>query len=43
LWDFWVNRAGRTELGLSIFGNPYGYTVQGEMFVEGKQVNQDHR
>jgi len=31
--------AGRTELGLSIFGNPYGYTVQGEMFVEGKQVN----
>ncbi|HPZ45296.1 MAG TPA: sugar ABC transporter ATP-binding protein [Coprothermobacter proteolyticus] len=31
--------AGRTELGLSIFGNPYGYIVQGEMFVEGKQVN----
>jgi len=31
--------AGRTELGLSIFGNPYGYIVQGEVFVEGKQVN----
>jgi putative multiple sugar transport system ATP-binding protein len=31
--------AGRTELGLSIFGNPYKYTVQGEMYLHGKPVH----
>ncbi|WP_425315991.1 ATP-binding cassette domain-containing protein [Thermobacillus xylanilyticus] len=28
--------SGRTELALSIFGNPKGYRLQGEMLVEGK-------
>lgn len=30
--------AGRTELALSIFGNPAGYRLKGEMFVKGKKV-----
>ncbi len=29
--------AGRTELALSIFGNPDGYRVSGELFVKGVQ------
>lgn len=29
--------AGRTELALSIFGNPDGYRVNGEMYIGGKQ------
>ena len=31
--------AGRTELALSIFGNPDGYRVNGEMYVNGKKVH----
>lgn len=34
--------SGRTELALSLFGNPAGYHVSGEMFVEGKKVNFSH-
>jgi putative multiple sugar transport system ATP-binding protein len=29
--------AGRTELALSIFGNPDGYQVNGELFIKGVQ------
>ncbi|PAT01718.1 ABC transporter ATP-binding protein [Candidatus Izimaplasma bacterium ZiA1] len=31
--------AGRTELAHSIFGNPYGYQVSGEVLVEGKNID----
>ncbi len=31
--------AGRTELALSVFGNPKGYKVTGEIYVEGKLMN----
>ncbi|UOE96775.1 sugar ABC transporter ATP-binding protein [Fervidobacterium islandicum] len=31
--------AGRTELALSLFGNPKGYIVEGEMFFDGKKVH----
>ncbi len=31
--------AGRTELALSVFGNPKGYKVSGEIYVEGKLMN----
>lgn len=31
--------SGRTELALSIFGNPDGYRVSGEMFVKGQKVH----
>lgn len=31
--------AGRTELGLSLFGNPYRYFVQGEIFLNGQRVH----
>lgn len=34
--------AGRTELALSIFGNPDGYDIEGEMYVEGKPVKFPH-
>ncbi|MFP4394580.1 MAG: ATP-binding cassette domain-containing protein [Anaerolineales bacterium] len=34
--------SGRTELALSIFGNPDGYRLSGELFVGGKQVNFGH-
>jgi putative multiple sugar transport system ATP-binding protein len=34
--------AGRTELALSIFGNPEGYRVQGEMFIRGKKMQFKH-
>jgi len=31
--------SGRTELALSLFGNPSGFIVDGEIFVEGKKRN----
>ncbi|MCD4674290.1 MAG: ATP-binding cassette domain-containing protein [Anaerolineaceae bacterium] len=34
--------SGRTELALSIFGNPDGYKVSGEVVVKGKEVNFRH-
>ena len=34
--------AGRTELALSLFGNPKGYHINGEMFVKGKKVHFTH-
>jgi ABC-type sugar transport system ATPase subunit len=34
--------SGRTELALSLFGNPKGYRTHGEMFVKGKQVHFTH-
>jgi len=34
--------SGRTELALSIFGNPSGYRVNGEMFVKGNRTNFAH-
>uniref|UniRef100_A0A7V4KCN1 Sugar ABC transporter ATP-binding protein n=1 Tax=Fervidobacterium pennivorans TaxID=93466 RepID=A0A7V4KCN1_FERPE len=30
--------AGRTELALSLFGNPLGYIVEGEIYFDGKSV-----
>lgn len=27
--------SGRTELALSIFGNPYGFKIEGELFIDG--------
>lgn len=34
--------SGRTELALSIFGNPDGYKVSGEMTLNGKKCNFNH-
>ncbi len=34
--------SGRTELALSIFGNPTGYRIEGEMFLRGKKVSFKH-
>ena len=34
--------SGRTELALSLFGNPKGYRVKGEIFVEGKKQHFTH-
>ena len=34
--------SGRTELALSLFGNPDGYRVSGEMFVKGKRQHFSH-
>jgi putative multiple sugar transport system ATP-binding protein len=34
--------SGRTELALSLFGNPKGYSIQGEMFVQGKPARFTH-
>jgi putative multiple sugar transport system ATP-binding protein len=34
--------SGRTELALSLFGNPIGYHVSGEMFVNGKKRHFGH-
>jgi ABC-type sugar transport system ATPase subunit len=34
--------SGRTELALSLFGNPDGYVVNGEMYVQGKKVHFSH-
>ncbi|MBP6786406.1 MAG: ATP-binding cassette domain-containing protein [Candidatus Promineofilum sp.] len=34
--------SGRTELALSIFGNPQGYKIEGELEVKGKEVRFRH-
>ena len=34
--------SGRTELALSIFGNPEGYRINGEMFVKGNRKHFNH-
>ncbi len=34
--------SGRTELALSLFGNPLGYKIQGEMFIKGEPVSFNH-
>jgi putative multiple sugar transport system ATP-binding protein len=34
--------SGRTELALSLFGNPLGYKIKGEMFIKGKPVSFNH-
>jgi putative multiple sugar transport system ATP-binding protein len=34
--------SGRTELAKSIFGNPDGYHIEGELLVRGKKVNFGH-
>lgn len=34
--------SGRTELALSLFGNPVGYKIQGEMFINGEPVRFRH-
>lgn len=34
--------AGRTELALSLFGNPYGYHIQGEMIFRGRKRRFTH-
>ncbi|HEX9370929.1 MAG TPA: ATP-binding cassette domain-containing protein [Roseiflexaceae bacterium] len=31
--------SGRTELALSMFGNPIGYQIKGDLFVKGKKRN----
>lgn len=34
--------AGRTEFALSVFGNPRGYKVSGDLFINGEKVNYRH-
>jgi putative multiple sugar transport system ATP-binding protein len=34
--------AGRTELALSLFGNPAHYQIDGEMYLEGEKVDFSH-
>jgi ABC-type sugar transport system ATPase subunit len=34
--------SGRTELALSLFGNPVGYRIDGEVYVDGKSVSFGH-
>ncbi len=34
--------SGRTELALSLFGNPDGYRIDGELVVKGKLRNFNH-
>lgn len=34
--------SGRTELALSLFGNPLGYRVKGDVYVEGKKQHFTH-
>ena len=34
--------SGRTELALSLFGNPKGYRIKGEVYVEGKKQHFTH-
>ena len=34
--------SGRTELALSLFGNPLGYRINGEMFINGEEKNFNH-
>ena len=37
-----IPRSGRTELALSIFGNPFNYRVNGELEVNGRQERFAH-
>jgi putative multiple sugar transport system ATP-binding protein len=34
--------SGRTELALSLFGNPDGFNIEGEMYVNGKRMHFHH-
>ncbi len=34
--------SGRTELALSIFGNPVGYRINGELLIKGKKLDFNH-
>jgi putative multiple sugar transport system ATP-binding protein len=34
--------SGRTEIALSLFGNPLGYQVRGEVYLRGKRVQFNH-
>jgi len=34
--------SGRTELAMSLFGNPLGYRIEGEMFIKGEPVRFNH-
>ena len=34
--------SGRTELALSLFGNPLGYRIDGTMFINGEKVKFNH-
>jgi putative multiple sugar transport system ATP-binding protein len=34
--------AGRTELAMSIFGNPKGYKIQGDLYVNGEKQSYNH-
>jgi putative multiple sugar transport system ATP-binding protein len=34
--------SGRTELALSLFGNPYGFQINGELYVKGKKKQFNH-
>lgn len=34
--------SGRTELAMSLFGNPIGYRISGKMYIEGEQVRFNH-
>ena len=34
--------SGRTELALSLFGNPEGYQISGEMFINGQNQHFKH-
>jgi putative multiple sugar transport system ATP-binding protein len=34
--------SGRTELALSIFGNPLNYKIQGDLFIKGKKQHLTH-
>lgn len=34
--------SGRTELALSIFGNPDGYQIKGDLYVKGRKVQFNH-
>lgn len=34
--------SGRTELALSLFGNPYGYRITGEAFLHGRKIRFGH-
>ena len=34
--------SGRTELALSLFGNPYGFQIKGDMYVKGQKQQFNH-
>lgn len=34
--------SGRTELALSLFGNPFGYQIEGEMYLKGQRRKFEH-